>query len=766
MVGNNAICYEALQRTFRNRVVGYLRLRMAEVFPNEHLEKLKKPFAKEWGTLVTNANACREDGGTETKIEDDYDLLSAGHFYNLFDAYFDKLFVAAASGPNRKPVRAKLLGNLKAIKDFRDPLSHPVQEEISYEEAFGVLTDVKQVLASLGFNESAAEVSGLMRDLKGFDNHEASKVICSIPTQDSIYLDFVGRQPVLGFLKEWFSVATNKRCLLAGDGGKGKSAVAYRFAQELSQSDTQFKFIAWLSAKRRKFEEGKVVLIDAPDFSDLESALDRLLTHYGSLPEDFQPAEKKTKVMQLLNEFPAFLIVDDIDTVLSDTDVVGLFTFEIPSTQSVVLLTSRRDIPGIKKFHILGFELSETQDFVKSRVELYGLDPKLFPASMLTELQRVTDGSPLYMDDLLRLARILPVERAIATWSDKQGDEARKYALQRELEQLSSDGRRVLIAASVGDDPVSFAEIESILQISEERILAALSELQTLFLVPKPRIVEGEQRFELNSNTRKLVRMVEAESDQYRRIEAKAKAVHGKLPQVGRGIISALIRQAFLLLDSGKQQEAEQLMLQAVEKYPQAADLQGFVGFLYRRLNRFTDAAKYFEAAYKLKCRNPETYRHWVKMEMSQKEWTAATTAADKGLRVMPELYELHALRAECKVRSGQDFAARLQREKASKLWLEAAREIIQIKKSPDKLESNERLINAQMYKTLIICLDLVGDFRGLYDHFQEWEAEHADDPSVRYQRIYLEKKYGRSLEEISLLRPRLETSSRSRTSL
>jgi hypothetical protein len=180
--------------------------------------------------------------------------------------------------------------------------------------------------------------------------------------------------------------------------------------------------------------------------------------------------EKKTKLIAYLNDFPAFLVVDDIDTVLSDTDVVNLFTFEIPSTKSTVLLTSRRDIPGIKSFTIRGFELAEAQDFVASRIELYSLDPAGFADTITKDLLDVTDGSPLYMDDLLRLTKIVSVERAISLWSEKKGDEARRYALQRELEQLSTDARKVLIAACITEEPISFAEIETVLSVSEDLV--------------------------------------------------------------------------------------------------------------------------------------------------------------------------------------------------------------------------------------------------------------------------------------------------------
>jgi tetratricopeptide (TPR) repeat protein len=672
---------------------------MQEIFPEDHLEKLKRPFEKEWEKLESQAKACRDGGGTVTVVVDEYDLLSVGHFFNIFDSYFDKFFSSKvlAEKDYVKPVKTKLLGNLKGIKDYRDPLSHPVTEEISYEEAFGILTDAKQVLSSLGFQGDANEISNLITQLTGFDSHEASEIICRLPTQDSIYLEFVGRHGVLESLANWFAQPTNKRCLLAGDGGKGKSAVAYKFAQNLCQSTRDFKLIAWLSAKRRKFEGGKVVPIEEPDFSNLETAIDRLLFHYGSLPTDVSTlADKRSKLFQLLQDYPAFLVIDDIDSVLEDTEVVSLFTFEIPTTKSVVLLTSRREIPGIKKFDITGFELPETEEFVMSRIELYGLDPRTFPQNIAKEINEVTDGSPLYMDDLFRLARIVPIKHAIKIWSEKQGDEARKYALQRELEQLSLDARKVLLAASIDDGAISFAELQSILAYSEDRILVALSELQTLFLLPKPQLVEGEQRFELNSNTRKLVRFVEAGTDQYARLEAKVKAIHGTLPRVGGAIVSALIRQAFLLLEAGKSQDAESLMLQAVEKYPQEADLEGFVGYLYRRLNRFADAEQHFDNAYKLKSVNRDTYRHWVKMEMSRKEWTKAISAADKALRMIPGFYELEAIRADARMRSALDLSARLQREKAFKIWSETISDITKILKAPDKLHQGERTTNAQ----------------------------------------------------------------------
>lgn len=307
-----------------------------------------------------------------------------------------------------------------------------------------------------------------------------------LPTEDSIYLDFVGRNTLLKDITACFANPDNKRCVLAGDGGKGKSAAAYRFAQNLPFSAERFQLIVWLSAKKKRFREGAPTVIESPDFITANEAIDRLLVEYGATTDDMaqEVSTKKRLLFEYLNEFPAFIVADDVDTVLEDDEVVSLFTHEIPHTRSAVLLTSRRAIPGIRTFVVPGFESSEVDEFVKSRVRLYGFDPVGFTPAVIREIARVTDGSPLYMDDLMRLAKVVDIQKAIKIWAEKGGDEARKYALQREIEKLSVDARKVLIAAAVSDDPISFPELQQILELSDDRLVSALSELQTLFLLP------------------------------------------------------------------------------------------------------------------------------------------------------------------------------------------------------------------------------------------------------------------------------------------
>jgi len=745
-LGNNAICYQGLQRLFRNTVVGFLRHRLPRIFPTDHAQRMKKLFGEHWEKAAQNAAQSREIGGTTTTVRDEYDLLGTNHFFEIFDTFYDKLFSTEAGQPAGlpRPVKSKVLGNLKTIKDGRDPLSHPVEEDISFEEGHHLLIEAKQILAWLGYDAQAAELSTLATQLNGGEV-EPPSIVRRLPSEDSIYQEFVGRGTVLTDLAACFANPDNRRCLLAGDGGKGKSAVAYRFAQNLSSSPGRFQLIIWLSAKRRKFQDGSTSNIELPDFTTAEEAVDRLLNEYGATATDLSktPEEKRRLLMDFMDTLPAFVIADDIDTVLDDYQVVSLFTHDIPHTQSAVLLTSRRDIPGVRSFIIKEFDQAEANQFVRSRIKLYDLDAALFVPSILSEIAKATDGSPLYMDDLLRLTKVVNIKTAIKMWQEKKGDEARKYALQRELEQLTVDAKRVLIAAAITDDPISFAELENLLRLPEERLYSTLNELQTLFLFPKPRIVEGEQRFQINLNTKKLVRLVESSSDMYARIERASKALAGKLPDAGKGIISSLIRQAYLRLNAGQYSEAEAILQDAIGKYPNATDLHGFLGFTYRRAGRIADARNQFEVASKFKDSKREMFLQWIKMEISDKEWSKAIAVAEKGLKHHPTFYELVENKVYAQRQAGFDFHRGLHREKAEKLWIDAVEEVKRKIKVPEELESGARQQNASMFCSIVICLDMLGRFRERDLWLDRWEKEHPDDPQVARQKEYLRQKRG-----------------------
>jgi hypothetical protein len=171
-----------------------------------------------------------------------------------------------------------------------------------------------------------------------------------LPPRESVVSEFVGRHVELEELWRWFSDPTSRRWSLSGEGGKGKSALAYRFATEVKfKAPEPFQIVLWISAKQKRFDEGKIVIVNDPDFYDLDSALSRILVEYGWTEEaDLGVERKRERALELLNSFPALLIVDDADTLEGKAeDAAEFFTFYVPQTKTKVLLTSRRVLFGM-----------------------------------------------------------------------------------------------------------------------------------------------------------------------------------------------------------------------------------------------------------------------------------------------------------------------------------------------------------------------------------------------------------------------------------
>jgi hypothetical protein len=754
-LSNLTICYEAVQRVYRNAVVRYVREKLRAAYPSDYVAQLRKPFEKEWEKVKTSAEERRKTGELATEIVDEFDLLGVNHFFNLFDVDHEVLcpYTDASDKAQRAKERSAVLGWMKAVKNLRDPLSHPSDADLSFEDAFVLLDCARRVLSRLGMEDGAAKVKALADTLAGRPaviSLEVEPLEGRLPARELIVVDFVGREAELRALREWFDDPLSRRWALAGEGGKGKSALAFQFAREIRvKAPEPFRMVTWLSAKKRRFEEGAITVVDDPDFSDLESALSCLLQHYGWIEETGYPLDRKReRVTELLNEFPALVVVDDVDTLEGDAEeAIEFFTLAAPQTKSKILLTSRRTVFGMGRTttHVGGFSDTDAEKFIMSRAQLMGLDRSILNRGVVRDIIRVTERSPLYIEDVMRLLAVMPPEETVRVWREKGGDEARRYALGRELELLSPDAKNVLLAACISGGPSSFPELVAVTGLGEEGVSSALAELQRLFLVPKPRLIEGEQRFEANVNTRALVVRVFAGSDMLRRVESAYKAVSGGLPRVGRGDVAAIVRQAVLHVRNREREKAEGLLRRGLEKHPSDRDLLGVLGWVYRfwEPRRITDAREYFHRSWQLKSTNEEMYRHWAQMEIHEGEWTRAAEAAERGLKMVVESQRLLYLAGYSRSRLGKDLKSGLHTDRGNRevaqaqVWLEKAL------KGMESTDAGDRSMKADIYRALVLNCEAAGDQKGMRAYLDSWLAEHPDDEAARFEGRRLSAKFG-----------------------
>jgi hypothetical protein len=459
MPSTNAVVYQAVQRDFRNAVVAHIRLRMLKRHGlSEAADRIAKTFPA-WDEIKDAAARSAQTGVVSQPDRDEFSYLDVSHFTAIFNDNFDDL-VDVTGLPTEvvDSLKRQTLNYLREIKTVRDPVSHPGDEDLDPYDALRAVDNALRVARLLELSEAVSLLEGHRHELSSFAADFSTVVVLSeeipdgLPPRDTVVVDFVGRREELGELREWLVDPQAKRWLLTGDGGKGKSAIAYQLATEVTQrTDLGFAAVQWLSAKRRRFAEGAQIGIASPDFTDLNSAVDRLLTVFGWSEHVGKSLDTKQILLsQLVKEFPCFLVIDDIDS-LDETqeDAIEFLAAQLPAAGAKVLLTSRRNVLGMGKSStvVQGLSEAEADEFITSRLSLFNMDPAAFNARQRRRIIKLSEGSPLYLEDILRLCTFLPTDQAIGSWEQNAGENVRRYALARELELLSPSARDVLEAA-------------------------------------------------------------------------------------------------------------------------------------------------------------------------------------------------------------------------------------------------------------------------------------------------------------------------------
>ena len=768
MLSNNAICFEGICRIYRNAVVSHIRDRMNNRYPDDWQERIALPFGKEWKDLRQNAKLRRLTGEISSQLSDDADLLGVNHFRNLFDKYFDDLFseTEASEEIARKQEKQAVLGWSQNIKNLRDPaLGHPGDVDLTDEDALQMLDFARRILDKLD-SDAASNVSSLWDQIRERTTPDEALEVSSrrtlegslLPSRESIAPRFIGRQTELEQLNQWLNDENSRLWLLAGDGGKGKSAIAYQFAADTKNDPpANLEIVIWLSAKIRQFNAGILTEIDAPDFWDLGSAIDGVLFAYGATEAGGSNIDEKNRIcMEYLANLPALIVLDDVDSLEGPgISAMNFFQFEVLKTPSKILLTSRRIPFGMEPMttRVHGFtpESGDGFNFIQSRLKIYGLDAVLFSHSVMNRILESCDGSPLYIQDLLRLCIVgVSPSQAIERWQSTDGENARRYALEREFELLSTEAKKVLLTCALYPGPASLPAILAAAELPESTCLDAIRELQGLFLMPRPEISEGVSRFSLDLNTRRLVREVQGNTDLARRVTSSINALTGQIQATGeqRKRIGQYVSQAVSQVKLDRHTDAEKTLTDALQAYPSNTDLHGVLGWVYKTWKpspRYSDARNSFERATQLGCSKEDTYWHWAAMEQAQSEWTAAAEAAEKGLDHSDASTRLRYMAGFARSQLAKDLyqqalysRAEQEARKAEGYLRDALLDLDDVE--PGQYQSHSRIHRASVinYEYLVKICHAQNDggserhfLRLLSTSLDRWANEHPGDPNA-----------------------------------
>jgi tetratricopeptide (TPR) repeat protein len=631
-------------RAYRNAMIQLVRAQLLTSRTPEELDaEIVQLFSKEWPDITKSIGHVSQTGEVDLRPKDALDHLSVNHLPTLISKYWKELRPKSLSDDAEKRCRRKVDGWALECNAIRNPIAHAPSEELTLPDALRYLDSAARVLSVFQLGEAAESVRANWH--AAIETQAADPtgvplpIFNSLPRRETITNEFVGREGELQDLWTWLGDGSRGVWALVGDGGKGKTTIAYEFSCQAGPSLLEFGLqgVLWLSAKQRRYLEGEAVPTQGSDFTDTQEVVDWIIQTLG-WDEDLSVAfaNRQRRVLELLTEFPMLIIADDIDSLDEEQeDAVLFFVQAIPSTGSRVLLTSRRKLFGLGgcTTEVVGLDIDSVQELLRRRSSVYNLPETLGNPKRAREVHRVTDGSPLYIEDLLRLAQFYSLDQAISEWAGRSGDAAREYSMRREYEKLSKGAQAILGVLAYAESPLSGEECAAVADCSPSEALNLMEELRRWNLLTASGLVEDVPRYGCTRNLAKLVRGTLKSSDQEQRILNGLRGLKGLA--VGSSRVRPFIQQAIVMQQNGDQSRAEGLLKNALEEVPNSADALGMLGWLYAQWSpspRYTEAEANFKRAIALGRKNRHVYAHWADMEFGRYEYGKAAKVCEDAI--------------------------------------------------------------------------------------------------------------------------------------
>ena len=360
------------------------------------------------------------------------------------------------------------------------------------------------------------------------DQRHYEKIECSLPANPATMNSFVGRVNVIETLWHWLFNLDDSRRFLFGDGGSGKTTIAFEFAKLVIENgagvknyfDYPIDNVIFLTAKEKKLDTNSGQIIESS--SEFDSAEDLFrqilfLCNFGS-EEDFKDLDHdrlKLQLRELFDSANIFLIIDDIDTLMNkgiDPGAEDLNQILSRSKSgSKALFTNRANMGVVSRAAIEVPSLereTEYREFVTKCCDQFQ-QPLPDENIIFGDLEEAASRRPLVLEIIIGLARSCGgLANAIEHYKGVGGTQTRNYLFEREYNALAKkQSKWVLAALSIFDSPTTFEDLHRVIQVDEEETRSAIVEVRDMFLSLNNEF-DDETRYELKEVAKGYIREV------------------------------------------------------------------------------------------------------------------------------------------------------------------------------------------------------------------------------------------------------------------
>lgn len=475
-------------------------------------------------------------------------------------------------------------------------------------------------------------------------NQKNARIQHNLPDRSAICPHFIRRESTLDLLWAWLGDDLSHWRVIAGEGGLGKSSVAYEFTEQLLRyPEHPFDQVIWLSAKQQQFDgiQNSYRRMPETHYHSFDELLTTLCLRLGHRDDEVAVSSQNDRRRMLrdgLTLIPSFVIIDDVDSLAIDEQKkVGELVAWLSGNDSRFLVTTRHNhtFSSVSSIRLDGFEKDEFNEFLDILAERL---PSITSLNLRqrTELFDATLGSPLLAESVCRHLKYTTFDEALTNWRGKSGELARAAVLKKEIDQLSLEAKRVLVAASMSPS-IALIELAQVTDYPKTIVEAAIDELDSLFLVARPKI-GAEPRFAVNATTARLVLdYAQVLVSDHKRLAQRVRGNNqgsGLKPKANDSIVAAAIRQAAAHIKDGNVKQALATLDDAHHrrKHPDILSFKAKV-LLDSSQPQFEDARKIAREAYTAGCRKPPLFDTWFQAEWALEQYTGALTAAEAAIK-------------------------------------------------------------------------------------------------------------------------------------
>lgn len=459
-----------------------------------------------------------------------------------------------------------------------------------------------------------------------------------LPARDDDLIEFVGRGKQLANLRQWFGDPRSPVRLITGIGGLGKTSLAYRFAEEVTETGAgQVEAVIWLTAKQQTFSalRGKMVPTSRVDFSDLGSLYNAILKalHFELPVSDEDPSlpEITDRLVEGLLIIPSLIIVDDLDTLLPDEqketvaalNSLALRTVGRDQPPSRILMTSRIDqgLPPTAIVKIRGLERAAFDAHLSNLCNAFGIAP--YTGQHLEDVFDASSGSPLFAASIVRLVK-LGEDRydVVEKWKGVDGEEVRGFAFKRELDRLDAMPSRVLYAVILLGE-TTLNDVAEVLDMPARSVRDQVSELQAYHLISTITRTHGDSAISVPGELQAIVDLIKDQlGATAQTVEAAVARAHERSGNQDRQV-GAGIRTIVRMWGDDQREEALIVAQELSKKFKENGDAASILGSAYLRVKpaKYRDADRELERAVKLGSTKSELMPNIIQTKTALEDW-------------------------------------------------------------------------------------------------------------------------------------------------